>query len=379
MAMRIAHNIPAMTTHRWLGVSDAGLTKSLERLSSGYRINRASDDAAGLAVSQRFRAEIASLKVASRNTSEATAALQVAEGATDQIANILTRLKELATQAASGNSGKDRDKLDDEAQKLMAELQDIATSTQYAGQNLITGTFGGKDYVATDSTLDTAVGVIKIDVGNVSVLGGSTLTITGTGASTIALVDTAGNSQTLVVDVATAIGDTVVLDFNAFGVKLTANKDVGTSWTSLDALDVEISTAAAQAVFQVGADNAADNRITVEIGDFQTTAIANGSALSVDLTTVEGAQAALDDLNTAIDYVSNRRGAIGAYVNQLNYVAGNLATMIENKQAAESVIRDVDMALEMTSFTKYQILLQAGTAMLAQANMAPQQVLALFG
>ena len=133
MGLRIANNIAALNTHRWLTVSDAGLSKSLERLSSGYRINRASDDAAGLAVSQRFRAEIASLKVASRNTSEATAALQVAEGATDQIANILTRLKELATQASSGNSGTDRDKLDDEAQKLMSELNDIATSTKYAG------------------------------------------------------------------------------------------------------------------------------------------------------------------------------------------------------------------------------------------------------
>ena len=118
MGLRIAHNISAMNAHRWLGVADAGLTKSLERLSSGYRINRAADDAAGLAISQSFRADIASFRVASRNTSEASSLLQVGEGAMDQIANMLTRLKELATQAASANAGNDLDKIDAERSYL---------------------------------------------------------------------------------------------------------------------------------------------------------------------------------------------------------------------------------------------------------------------
>ena len=375
MGLRIAHNISAMNAHRWLTIADNGLSKSLERLSSGYRINRAADDAAGLAISQTFRAEIASLNVASRNTSEANAALQVAEGAVDQIANMLTRLKELATQAASANAGNDRDKINNEASELMTQIGNIATSTEYAGQAMLTGAFGGRSLGAC--TLDTAAGVTAINIDNVSATAGSTFTISGNG-DVIKLSDTSGNSQSITVDQASALGATVVVDFNSMGVKITTNKDVGTSWTSLDALTVVVG-AASNATFQVGAKDASDNRLTVSIGDFRTSAIKNGAALTVDLSTVTGAQTAMTDINTAIDYVSSQRGYIGAYQNRLGYAAANIATMVENKQAAESVIRDVDMAAEMTQFTKNQILLQSGTAMLAQANLAPQQVLALFG
>lgn len=381
MGLRIQNNIAAMNAHRQLGIADAGLSKSLERLSSGFRINRAADDAAGLAISQRFRAEIASLKVAYRNTSEATAALQVAEGATEQISDMLTRLKELATQAASANAGDDRDKINAEASELMAELQDIATSAKYAGQSMLTGSFGGRTLDATTSDLDTTVGVQAINVSNVNVSGlvnSATFTLSGVG-DVIKLSDSAGNSQTLTIDQASGLGSTTDLNFNTFGVKITVNQDVGTTWTSLDAKTVVISTAAASATFQVGADNATDNRLTVSVGDFQTTAIKNGSALTIDLTTVSGAQTALTDIDTAIDYVNSQRGNIGAYQNRLSYAASNISIAVENKQAAESVIRDVDMAAEMTTFTKNQILLQAGTAMLAQANMAPQNILTLFG
>jgi flagellin len=144
MGLRIANNISAMNTHRWLGVADTGLNKSLERLSSGYRINRAADDAAGLAISQGFRANIASFKVASRNTSEASALLQVAEGGMDQIGNMLTRLKELATQAASANSGSsEKAKIDAEADQLITEIDRIANSTKYGSTELLNGNFGG--------------------------------------------------------------------------------------------------------------------------------------------------------------------------------------------------------------------------------------------
>jgi len=273
MGLRIAHNIAAMNAHRWLTISSAGLDKSLERLSSGYRINRAADDAAGLAISQTFRAEISSLKVASRNASEATAALQVAEGAVDQISNILVRLKELATQAASANAGNDRDKIAAEATELMTQIDILATSTEYAGESMLDGS-----YIAAE--------------------------------------------------------------------------------------------------FQVGANNASDNRVSVTIGDFRTSAINGG--FTVDLTTAASAQTAMDDISGAIDYVNAQRGNIGAYQNRLDYVAANIATMVENKQAAESVIRDVDMAAEMTTFTKNQILVQSGTAMLGQANISPQVVLTLL-
>ncbi|MBW1921058.1 MAG: hypothetical protein JRI81_12665, partial [Deltaproteobacteria bacterium] len=145
MGLRIVNNIAAMNTHRQLSVADAGLSKSLERLSSGYRINRAADDAAGLAISQSFRADIASFKVAQRNTSEASSMLQVAEGAMEQIGNMLTRLKELATQAASANVGSsERTKIDSEADKLLDEINRIANGTKYGSDVLINGSFGDR-------------------------------------------------------------------------------------------------------------------------------------------------------------------------------------------------------------------------------------------
>jgi flagellin len=275
MGLRIQNNIAALNAHKNLTISDSALSKSLERLSSGYRINRAADDAAGLAISQGMRADIASYKVASRNVSEANAMVQVAEGAYDQIGNMLVRLKELATQAASANAGLDRDKIDAEAQALIDEIDRISGATQYAGASLLDGSLG---------------------------------------------------TQT----------------------------------------------------FQVGSAN--DDFSKIEVG-FSTVSSASLSIDTLDLDTGDatGAQAALTDVDSAIDTLNNSRGALGAIQNRLAYASANLSTTIENVQAAESVIRDVDMAAEMTTFTKNQILLQAGTAMLAQANMAPQVVLSLFG
>ena len=275
MGLRIQNNIAALNAHKNLTISDSALSKSLERLSSGYRINRAADDAAGLAISQGMRADIASYKVASRNVSEANAMVQVAEGAYDQIGNMLVRLKELATQAASANAGNDRDKINAEATALLAEIGRISDSTEYAGAGLLDGSLG---------------------------------------------------TQT----------------------------------------------------FQVGSTADTFSQIEVSFGTVSTAAGSLNIA-SLDLSTAGGAQTALTSVDTAIDTLNDSRGALGAIQNRLGYASANLSTTIENVQAAESVIRDVDMASEMTTFTKNQILLQAGTAMLAQANMAPQVVLSLFG
>jgi len=273
MGLRIQNNISAMNTHRQLQISDAGLSKSLERLSSGFRINRAADDAAGLSISQGMRADIASYKVASRNVSEANAMVQVAEGAYDQIGNMLTRLKELATQAASANAGNDGDKIDAEAQALLLEIDRISDSTQYANAAVLDGSMGTQTF------------------------------------------------------------------------------QVGSTADSFSQIEVSFSTVS-----------------TTELG-----------IDSLDLSTAGGATTALTDIDDAIDTLNDKRGALGAIQNRLGYASANLSTTIENVQAAESVIRDVDMAAEMTTFTKNQILLQAGTAMLAQANAAPQNVLSLLG
>jgi len=274
MSLRIQNNIPALNAHRQLQISDSGLSKSLERLSSGYRINRAADDAAGLAISQGMRADIASYKVASRNVSEANAMVQVAEGAYDQIGNMLVRLKELATQAASANASGNLDKIDAEATALKDEIDRISGATEYAGAKLLDGTLA---------------------------------------------------TQT----------------------------------------------------FQVGSTSESYSQISVDFAEVSTGI--GGLNLVVDLSSATGDPlAALDSIDGAINALNDSRGALGAIQNRLGYASANLSTTIENVQAAESVIRDVDMAAEMTTFTKNQILLQAGTAMLAQANMAPQVVLSLF-
>ena len=160
MSLRIQSNIAAMNAHRNLTVSDSALSKSLERLSSGYRINRAADDAAGLAISQGMRADIASYKVASRNVSEANALAQVAEGAYDQIGNMLIRLKELATQASSSNAASNLDKINDEGNQLIAEIDRIAGATEYAGTKLLDGSFGVTVSAGGGTTFTAGVGYV---------------------------------------------------------------------------------------------------------------------------------------------------------------------------------------------------------------------------
>jgi flagellin len=370
MGLRIQHNIAALNAHRQLLVSDAGLSKSLERLSSGYRINRAADDAAGLAISSGFRADIASYKVASRNTAEANSLLQVAEGAFDQIGAMLVRLKELATQAASANAGSNLDKLNDEGNQLIAEIDRIANVTEYAGTQLINGTFGvGISSTSTATAIDgvtTATGMRTDETYNITAAAGT--------AGVNVTVTTADGSQTINDVAIPGVGETSDVTFSAFGLTITFNSNL-TSGANPGTI---VGNPEGNATFQVGSENTDDNRITISLGD--ATSGANGLNLATDqLDDASEAQAFLTTVNEAIDALNDRRGEIGAYMNRLGYAAANLAATIENVTASESVIRDVDMALEMTEFTKNQILLQAGTAMLAQANMAPQLVLALFG
>lgn len=374
MGLRIQNNIAALNAHRQLQISDSGLSKSLERLSSGYRINRAADDAAGLSISQQFRADIASHKVASRNASEAGSLLQVAEGALDQMGNMLTRLKELATQASSANAGSNVDKIDAEAQELIGEIDRIATSTTYAGTNLINGTFGVGISSGSDITLSHGV----VDATGMTAGQSVTLTVTNVDASagTYDIEMTyEGDSQQLVGVSIPEAGEQDDVDFAAFGITLTVNSDIDAVDDELVADDGENSS------FQIGAENADDNRITFSIGNARSSELGNSESNDGldDINLAADAATALDIVDAAIDDLADIRGDIGANQNRLMYASANLSATIENVTASESVIRDVDMAAEMTTFTKNQILLQAGTAMLAQANMAPQQVLSLFG
>lgn len=370
MGLRIQNNIAALNAHKNLLVSDTGLSKSLERLSSGYRINRAADDAAGMSISLAFRADIASFQVASRNATEASSLLQVAEGAMDQIGNMLTRLKELATQASSANAGANLDKLNSEASKLILEIDRIADSTEYADTKLINGSYGvtvgGKAAAMTAGAGYSSVSGMKA-----SETYGITVDAVGSGMGTMTV--TTGEISETVTFTDPSVGDTTDVNIASLGLTITVNSSVSTAFTgNLTAGSTGSST------FQIGAENDADNRISVSIGDV--TKESSGLNIStLSLATAASAQEALTTIDTAIGSLNDKRGDIGAYMNRLSYASANLSSTIENVTAAESVIHDVDMAAEMITFTKNQILLQAGTAMLAQANMMPQAVLSLFG
>ena len=273
MALRINTNIAAINAHRQLLGTEAKLNSSMEKLSSGYRINRASDDAAGLAIANRLRVNVRSLTVASRNVTEGKSMLQIAEGSVNQIEGILERMKELATQGASANASGDLDKLDAEYQTLIEEIDRISADAEYQTTALLDGTFSGTFQVGSGGTAGT------------------------------------------------------------------------------DSMNIGISTA-----------------IT-----------STGLSISTALSSQDNAVTALGEIDTAIDSLATVLGDIGAGMNRLDYTYSNLQVQIENFSASESVIRDADMAAEMVTFTKNQILLQAGTAMLAQANMSTQNVLSLFG
>mgnify|MGYP003572084318 CR=1 FL=1 len=368
MGLRIQNNISALNAHRNLNISDSNLTKSLERLSSGYRINRAADDAAGLAISQTFRAEIAGFTVASRNASEASSLLQVAEGALDQIGSMLNRLKELATQAASANAGSNLAKIDAEADQIKLEIERIAGKTEYADVALINGSYG---VTYTDATAN----VVSAGKGFNSVSGLATdenYDITTTSAGNVFTMNlTTGTTDEKVFFSAPTGSSTTDLYFSGSGVTITVNSNMDA------AMDGGITAGSSgHSAFQIGAENTADDRLTISLGN----ATQSGLGLTaLDLGTAANAQTGIDTIDTAIGSLNTVRGNIGAYMNRLTYASTNLAATIENVTASESIIRDVDMAAEMTSFTKNQILLQAGTAMLAQANMAPQLVLQLLG
>ncbi|MBW2644618.1 MAG: flagellin [Deltaproteobacteria bacterium] len=372
MGLRIQNNIAAMNAHRNLMVADAGMSKSLERLSSGYRINSAKDDAAGLAISQGFRANIASTKVAQRNVSEANALLQTAEGAMNTVGDVLTRMKELATQAASANAGSDIGKISAEYDTLVLEIDRIANSTEYAGTKLVDGNFSsGNTMNDGSSTWDSAANVYDINVSNAAAgaytvaysAGGDILTITKGGVS---------EDKTLVDGAQTYNFGTFGISFKTTGVAVADT--IGAAMAGTPGLTVDLGANAKD--FQVGSKDNIYNRVSVSIDSIESTVLGVSAG---DVSSATNAKSALTAIDSAISALATSRGEIGSYQNRLSYASANLSSTIENFTAAESVIRDVDMAAEMTSFTKNQILLQSGTAMLAQANMAPQQVLSLFG
>lgn len=359
--MRINNNLMAMNTHRQLGINNAAGAKSIEKLSSGYRINRAGDDAAGLAISEKMRGQIRGLTQASRNSQDGISLIQTAEGALNETHAILQRMRELAVQGASDtNTDTDRGKLQNEIDELRFEVTRIAEKTQFNTQVLLDGNFGAQ--LDTTSTMLSVAGVTGIEISGAAA---ETYTFADDG-SDITVTNAAGDSVTMIgASLASGVG---TLNVDHFGIKITTDSTYVNGTMSGD-----VVVTGATVKIHIGANE--NENLTLSIGDMT----AAGLGLTgVSVSSQAGADAAITTINTALDKVSDQRAQLGAKQNRLEHTIKNLDTSAENLQASESRIRDVDMAKEMMEFTKNNILQQAAQAMLAQANQQPQGVLQLL-
>ncbi len=375
--MRINTNVASMNAQRSLGMAGSAVERSIGRLSSGYRINRAADDAAGLGIANQLSADIRALKQASRNAEQSNALLQIAEGGAQQVQNILERMKELATQSVSDNvDSNGRARIETEYTELLAEIDRIADSTKYQGNALLDGTFGATvDTNVVNSTV--LAGGTEVTAASISGVAAGTYTFTRdatAGAETITLA----NSTSTLTQTVSLVGFTAggSISFDAFGVTLTTSNAFDETAAGDGAGDLVVTGSTAE--FVVGASGVlADDKITMS-GVNLTTAATGLSLAGTSLATDTVAETALAAIDAAIGVVSDAFSQIGAKQNRLEYASANVNTAIENFSAAESVIRDADMAAEMAELTKNQILQQASVSVLAQANQAPQLVLRLL-
>ncbi|OGO77291.1 MAG: flagellin [Clostridiales bacterium GWB2_37_7] len=373
--MRINNNIMALNANRQLGVNNDKSAKSIEKLSSGLRINRAGDDAAGLSISEKMRGQIRGLNQASRNAQDGISMIQTAEGALNETQSILQRMNELATQASNGTlAANDRTAITSEITALTTEIDRIALSTKFNGQTLLNGTFGVQLDV---SGLEVgSAGITAIDISGADA--SETYTITEGAAAGDYIMTATGSGDTQ--NITLADGSAGVLDFDKMGIKITVNGSqtsagIEASVAGGGAAGTVITTAAAAVSLQIGSENDPSQKLGVTIAATGATALAV-NALDVSSTT--NAANAMTSVQAAIDTVSSRRSDLGAIQNRLEYTVKNLDTSSENLTAAESRIRDVDMAKEIMESTKNNILQQAAQAMLAQANNAPSGVLQLL-
>ena len=389
-------NVASLNAQRNLNNSQGALQTSLARLSSGLRINSARDDAAGLAVSQRLGAQIKSLNQAMRNANDGISMLQTAEGAMDEMQNILTRMKELGTQAANGTVGStERGFINTELVELRDEMQDIASRTNFNGQNLLTGSLStsvnaGSTETNIGTTIVAGTSVTALDVSKAKA--GTTFTFTNPSGANVTLSD-GTNSQTVTVVAGTA-GSTQTLDFSDLGIKLTLSSVSAETADNIAAgfaasANNTIVTAAGSGAtnLQIGSGTAAGtDTVAISFADMRinNSTASQISTLATALTNFNNTQSennartVMSAVDGALDYFSTQRATLGALQNRMQSSVASTAVAAENLSAARSRVRDADFAAETSALTRGQILQQAGQAMLAQANALPQGVLQLL-
>ena len=410
--MRIQHNIMAMNAYRNYNNNTSALSKNLEKLSSGYKINRAGDDAAGLAISEKMRAQITGLKAASKNVKDGVSLVKTAEGALQEVHDMLNRMDSLATQSANGTYDNEVDRLNlqKEVNSLRSEIDRIADSSNFNGKKLLDGSMDGLKTTNFKAAADTngnkaaidlsiahdkqiSVGGAKVDLtvkfGAVGADAASA-TLKANGELEIKLQQdktyTAAEIQDLIAHAnIDAVKDKLSADESADLNQVLADVKVSGKDTTTSATDTAVNDATGtvdqnrktgeKLTLQIGDTADRFNKMKVNVGDMHAKALGIADLTIADQ---EGAAKAIQSIKDAINTVSSTRGDLGAIQNRLEHTQNNLSVMTENIQDAESTIRDTDVADEMMAYTKNNILVQSAQAMLAQANQVPQGVLQLL-
>ena len=387
--MVVQHNLQAMNSNRMLGITTSSQSKVTEKLSSGYKINRAADDAAGLSISEKMRKQIRGLDQASANAQDGISSVQTAEGALGEVHDMLQRMNELAVQAANGtNSTSDRTAIQNEIKQLTTEIDRVAETTKFNETYLLKGDVKGStktitlkphdaglkgSMVYTEGATTAKFTVPELKESDTIMIGGKQYTIKGTENKDLDEI-LATDAYTLMaaeLKKANEIGaeDTTKVEVNGAGPDFT--------------IKLGQHTVAKPLAFNlhVGADADMTNKISVNIETMNSAYLGIKDLNVVDNKDVSpGAQAtyAIDAIADAIQKVSDQRSALGAVQNRLEHTIKNLDNVVENTTAAESQIRDTDMASTMVEYTKNNILMQAGQSMLAQANQSTQGVMSLL-
>ncbi len=389
--MRINYNVAAMITNNNLANNDSAVAKSLQRLSSGLKINSAKDNPAGLAMAKRMNAQLMGLSMANQNASDGVSIIETADGAMSEISEMLQRMNELAMKAANGvESDSDREVIQDEVKQLTAEITRVADSTEFNGQRLLNGEFSLKGYVdASTATANINVKVysysseVEKKVYEIDKLEVDTDPVTGEYKVEMTLdannggfpKDVTASFKDNLVTLKAVNGFEMTLDVSKYGTPPFAIKDLNLDATGIGAMRLQVGANEGQ-VLEINIP-----KISLREMGLETKFVKNENGQEIwtlDVSTEDAATEAIDRIEGAIHFISGVRGQLGAYQNRLESTINSLDITSENMTGAYSRIMDVDMAEEMTNYTTAQVMTQAATSMLAQANERPSQVLQLL-
>ncbi len=370
--MRINHNISALNTYNKMTVTQNASKKNMEKLSSGQRINRAGDDAAGLAISEKMRGQIRGLEQAATNAQDGISLIQTAEGALNETHAILQRMRELSVQSANDtNTAEDRAQLQNEVDQLSFEVTRIAKDTTFNNSNLLDGSFDGKFHIGANAGQNLSVNIGKMDAATLGTVGttkheGLTV-VNGTGQGIEVKIVDGGVNSVAGANLLTFADNVMTVEVGG----LTAGAAAGGNPIKADDIAEFINNSATMQELGISVKSDGSNLQTETAGTIKVTS-------GITIATQEEASNSITAIDQAINTVSSERAKMGAVQNRLEHTINNLSTSAENLTAAESRIRDVDMAKEMMEMTKNNILQQAAQSMLAQANQTPQNVLQLL-